>query len=560
MLKKIRNKESTLRRRLILFFVSVTFCLILAFTFLLTLFGINGSEEKNIQNFFTDELNTISGAVSEDFGLLSVDGIQLAESLARVADDFFDASGTKASDLTTAPELIEPLLSELAGPLLNTVNNRSCGGVFILLDATVNPSAENSDLSKAGIFIKKTQPTSTQAVGVKLHYLRGPAQIARDNDIGLIAQWKMEYHIVGEEFFTTVMETARQNPDTALSRLYYWSGRITLEGNSEAGFLLCVPLRSSDGTVFGVSGIEVSDRMLKSMYSPTAGTYENVFAVVSPSNEQGLTTSLGILAGNYYLTGNRFHEDLMLSGSKNGFERFSKSDITYGGKTISLRLYPNGSPYEKEAWSVALLMPEDLLDAAINGRVTLFIMISILLLVISLAVSVFISKRYLRPVHDALDSIKNRSYEEQRSASYLEINDLFEFLAEKDREHEEYMAEKDRAHQEAIWELNKQTEDVRAQYDMAQTYISHLADERMPEVDTESFDLFMQCLHSLTPKEREIFNLYLEGKQAKDILEIANINQNTLKYHNKNIYSKLGVSSRKQLLEYAALMKYTKNA
>ena len=560
MLKKIRNKESTLRRRLILFFVSVTFCLILAFTFLLTVFGINGSEEKNIQNFFTDELNTISGAVSEDFGLLSVDGIQLAESLARVADDFFDASGTKASDLTTAPELIEPLLSELAGPLLNTVNNRSCGGVFILLDATVNPSAENSDLSKAGIFIKKTQPTSTQAVGVKLHYLRGPAQIARDNDIGLIAQWKMEYHIVGEEFFTTVMETARQNPGTALSRLYYWSGRITLEGNSEAGFLLCVPLRSSDGTVFGVSGIEVSDRMLKSMYSPTAGTYENVFAVVSPSNEQGLTTSLGILAGNYYLTGNRFHEDLMLSGSKNGFERFSKSDITYGGKTISLRLYPNGSPYEKEAWSVALLMPEDLLDAAINGRVTLFIMISILLLVISLAVSVFISKRYLRPVHDALDSIKNRSYEEQRSASYLEINDLFEFLAEKGREHEEFLAEKDRAHQEAIWELNKQTEDVRAQYDMAQTYISHLADERMPEVDTESFDLFMQCLHSLTPKEREIFNLYLEGKQAKDILEIANINQNTLKYHNKNIYSKLGVSSRKQLLEYAALMKYTKNA
>ena len=199
------------------------------------------------------------------------------------------------------------------------------------------------------------------------------------------------------------------------------------------------------------------------------------------------------------------------------------------------------------------------MDAAIKGRVTLFIMISILLLIISLAVSVFISKRYLRPVHDALDSIKNRSYEEQRSASYLEINDLFEFLAEKDREHEEYMAEKDRAHQEAIWELNKQTEDVRAQYDMAQTYISHLADERMPEVDTESFDLFMQCLHSLTPKEREIFNLYLEGKQAKDILEIANINQNTLKYHNKNIYSKLGVSSRKQLLEYAALMKYTKN-
>lgn len=30
-----------------------------------------------------------------------------------------------------------------------------------------------------------------------------------------------------------------------------------------------------------------------------------------------------------------------------------------------------------------------------------------------------------------------------------------------------------------------------------------------------------------------------------------NITENTLKYHNKNIYSKLGVSSRKQLIEIA---------
>ena len=30
------------------------------------------------------------------------------------------------------------------------------------------------------------------------------------------------------------------------------------------------------------------------------------------------------------------------------------------------------------------------------------------------------------------------------------------------------------------------------------------------------------------------------------------IKENTLKYHNRNIYSKLGVSSRKQLLQIAA--------
>ena len=36
---------------------------------------------------------------------------------------------------------------------------------------------------------------------------------------------------------------------------------------------------------------------------------------------------------------------------------------------------------------------------------------------------------------------------------------------------------------------------------------------------------------------------------TKDIMIELNIKENTLKFHNKNLYSKLGVSSRKQLLE-----------
>lgn len=58
-------------------------------------------------------------------------------------------------------------------------------------------------------------------------------------------------------------------------------------------------------------------------------------------------------------------------------------------------------------------------------------------------------------------------------------------------------------------------------------------------------------LYTLTPTEKEIFRLYLEGSKTKDVMAALNITENTVKYHNKNIYSKLGVSSRKQLLEAA---------
>ena len=61
-------------------------------------------------------------------------------------------------------------------------------------------------------------------------------------------------------------------------------------------------------------------------------------------------------------------------------------------------------------------------------------------------------------------------------------------------------------------------------------------------------------LHTLTYTESLIYNLYIDGKSSKEIMSEMNITENTLKYHNKNIYSKLGVSSRKQLIEYSKVI------
>lgn len=67
-----------------------------------------------------------------------------------------------------------------------------------------------------------------------------------------------------------------------------------------------------------------------------------------------------------------------------------------------------------------------------------------------------------------------------------------------------------------------------------------------------SCEFFKSQLGSLTPTERIIYDYYLEGKSTKEILQLMSITENTLKFHNKNIYSKLGVSSRRQLTAIAA--------
>ena len=72
----------------------------------------------------------------------------------------------------------------------------------------------------------------------------------------------------------------------------------------------------------------------------------------------------------------------------------------------------------------------------------------------------------------------------------------------------------------------------------------------------EDYEYFVCNLKTLTPQEQRIYDLYLDGKTTAEISEIIGIKENTMKYHNKNIYSKLGVSSRKQFLRFAALKQY----
>ena len=77
-------------------------------------------------------------------------------------------------------------------------------------------------------------------------------------------------------------------------------------------------------------------------------------------------------------------------------------------------------------------------------------------------------------------------------------------------------------------------------------------------IDRNSPDFIEHCeyirtqLPHLTASERAIYNCYLAGMSTKEVMQEMSIAENTLKFHNKNIYSKLGVSSRKQLLEYAS--------
>ena len=60
-------------------------------------------------------------------------------------------------------------------------------------------------------------------------------------------------------------------------------------------------------------------------------------------------------------------------------------------------------------------------------------------------------------------------------------------------------------------------------------------------------ELFLSGIPRLTPQEQRLYDCYIAGMTTAQILEALSIKENTLKFHSKNLYGKLGVSSRKQL-------------
>ena len=183
----------------------------------------------------------------------------------------------------------------------------------------------------------------------------------------------------------------------------------------------------------------------------------------------------------------------------------------------------------------------------------------------------YFSRRYLSPILKGLEQIKSDQRAEAQS-EIPEINDLFVFLAEQDRKHEASLYALTQEKQTAQNEKNRlqlEYEQAKQNYEKAQddfikaqgeladakTERDRLAYSRKNEIDPDDYQNFLNGMETLTKTERKIFDWYLSGKTAKEILELSGTKESTLKFHNHNILNKLGVSSRKQMLRYAALMK-----
>lgn len=518
-LKKTLTKTSesgmSLELRLVIRFLIFLVTIMLCISLILVATGVFKAGMKENIALFEKELSHLSEDIYDDFGNLSLSSVSLAQQLSASIEAVLRKNEVAPSELPDHPELLEPILTQEFGKLLTGLQRCKSSGIFLILNATSNPYIHGAEYSRAGLLLKNMEAEAVNPVYYDIRYMRGPASIARSNEMTLLPQWKMEFNVSNADYFIVPIQTAMES-DLPLSRLYYWCPKSEF-AHSDSAMLCSVPLIASDGTILGVAGFEVESMLFKSNYSPDNSTQNRIVCMLAPYDGTYLHMDKAMFAGSCLAGDVIPTTDMKISSDSGQLKRYTCTGGSYYGLDRKVRLYAADSPYEQEEWHIVLLVPEVDLNEQIARQNRSIVMWLILLTGAYIVVSIYISRKYLRPVSEAFDAIKSKKADKHKKTRIPEIDDLLEFLAMQDEE-------------------------------AGRSVVDSVAH------DTTMFENFVENIKTLSKAEKAVFDLYMEGHTAKEIAEILWLSINTIKTHNKRIYMKLGVSSRKELLVYTRMM------
>lgn len=488
-----------LRRKLFGYMLALAALLILALFMGLALFGQYESTEQRTFSTLDMQMEVFEKDITQHFDSLAAAGIRLSEDLGKQLDDVLSPQNLTVQDLSGDSQGIHQVQTLLMEPLRQMLLQESCSGTFVILDASVNPDLPDAEHSRTGIYLQINGYEKEQPQNYDLLLYRGLAQTGREHDIMPHRKWRLEFRT---DAFPNYQEAASLAGKPA-EEAYFFTDLVILPGTSEQVMLLAVPVTGADGRFYGICGLEVSASYFMTVHAqPTKLNHLSCLLAPGEASGTSIAAGSGLACGTLEGYHRTFHDDLTVKDSGDGLAVLSSQvSGSHIGITRSIRLSPNNPDY-----TLAVMVPEMDFDKEANRSLLKNMVLFLLLLFFTVSCCLSFSRRFIGPV-----------------------------LRELERLRLEY-------------------EQTRKKFETAQTEISRLAYSRKTEVDPDAFRQFAESIHTLTPTERRIFDYYVAGRTVKEVITLAGIKESTLRYHNQNIYSKLGVNSLKQLLRYAALL------
>lgn len=531
LVKQFQSEGLSMRRRFG-FYVFSVICLFLAvILILLNLFGILNPAGRQVTSDLNAQLSDFSDQMEHDSDELAACAISFAGQLESRIQDYLTENHVGFDDLKNDPEALDALQDRLYDAVYLNMQVAPASGAFYLLNTTANSHSETPLYS--GIYLKYINLCSENTVNNDFSIYRGSFSTGKSRGINFHSGWKNES---STSFFEDCDEVFSDGTHFVLSPA------VPIPDTWERARYIYVPIRDHSDMIVGVCGFEITDLLFQLSYKTEDAHWGDVPCGL-------LDESNGICSGQF--SSGRYNDHSLQIRNRSGVQLFDFGETLCVGLTRDIEI-------GNAAFTAAVMLPKAQYDSYLRRGQLNFILIFLIAAILAAVCCIFMSQKYVSPILKKIEQIKAREdYGEQ--LRIREIDDLFAFLEEKDNDYEQQLKDLEMARQHAEEEArNAKAEYERAaeKYALAKSEIDRLAEKHKEEIVPEEYHFFEENLGTLTPSECRIYELYLSGKTAKQIAEILHITENTLKFHNKNIYSKLGISSRKQLLRFAALKQH----
>lgn len=584
--KEIWHNKRSMRGRFIIYLLSLV--LLAGMLILLNVIGIVQPPSHDIDRFLEYELNTRTNDIKRQMNALAAHNIDLSQQLQNDIDRVMLEQGiyNNYDALNNNPEALTAIQQATYQTLAAKMQQAPASGALYLINASVNTNLLEPTYN--GLFLKFTNIYSENTLFNETCMFRGNPQVARNNNISLYSTWQLELNVHAYPQADKLLHAKENN----ISQQYILTDVAHLKESWEQSRLFLMPINSNNGRIIGICGFEISSvyfqqRTKQANYKG----YPLITAILDKKADNEYQGQLSNPAS--------FVNSTIKTSSDGEHELFTAGQERFIGFTAPLTV---GASEHR----VAVMLPADsYYHLQGQAKIRLLIMLGIILL-LSLLSAGYFSKRYVDPLVADLQQLQ-QTPDAPPQANVLELNQFFEFL----QSHSEQQAEKLRQLQsennqvqkqyglaamrlQEAQEKQKQTanqyihleeqlaamqneiqqvrlqmeqtqqeklqaqqerEQAQQQFNFAQAALEKAIEKKLESVDPDSYQMFIDNLATLTPKEEDIFNLYVQGCSTKDIISQLGITENTLKYHNKNIYSKLGVKTRKELLQYIELMR-----
>lgn len=586
--KEIWHNKRSMRGRFIIYLLSLVLLAGSAMLILLNVIGIVQPPSHDIDRFLEYELNTRTNDIKRQMNALAAHNIDLSQQLQNDIDRVMLEQGiyNNYDALNNNSEALTAIQQATYQTLAAKMQQAPASGALYLINASVNTNMLEPTYN--GLFLKFTNIYSENTLFNETCMFRGNPQVARNNNISLYSTWQLELNVHAYPQADKLLHAKENN----ISQQYILTDVAHLKESWEQSRLFLMPINSNNGRIIGICGFEISSvyfqqRTKQANYKG----YPLITAILDKKADNEYQGQLSNPAS--------FVNSTIKTSSDGEHELFTAGQERFIGFTAPLTV---GASEHR----VAVMLPADsYYHLQKQAKMRLLIMLGIILL-LSLLSAGYFSKRYVDPLVADLQQLQQNP-DAPPQANVLELNQFFEFL----QSHSEQQAEKLRQLQsennqvqkqyglaamrlQEAQEKQKQTanqyihleeqlaalqneiqqvrlqmeqtqqeklqaqqerEQAQQQFNFAQAALEKAIEKKLESVDLDSYQMFIDNLATLTPKEEDIFNLYVQGCSTKDIISQLGITENTLKYHNKNIYSKLGVKNRKELLQYIELMR-----